>query len=141
MGDNPVPTFTKGRVCISGDAAHATAPHHGAGAGLCIEDSYVLAELFADPSVRGPGDLAAALAAFDENRRERGQWLVQSSRRIGDTYEWQASGIGSDVALVEKEIIERNGIIADYDIQGGALEARRSLERNLGLTGPVAAQL
>lgn len=98
---------------------------------MCIEDSHVLAELLSDPVVQGPREVAAALAAFDENRRERGHWLVQSSRRIGDTYEWQASGIGSDLALVEKEINERNAIIADYDIEGGCEGARKAMRKRL----------
>ena len=32
LGKNPPPTYTKGRIAIIGDAAHATSPHHGAGA-------------------------------------------------------------------------------------------------------------
>ncbi|POR34381.1 hypothetical protein TPAR_05448 [Tolypocladium paradoxum] len=131
LGDNPVPTFYKGRVCISGDAAHATSPHHGAGAGFCIEDSFVLAELLADPCVRGPQDLQPALAAFDQNRRQRSQWLVQSSRWIGDCYEWQAKGIEGDLDKIEAEINERNGIIANFDIQQASSEARRELQSSL----------
>ena len=34
LGDNPVPSFYKGRIAILGDAAHATSPHNGAGAGF-----------------------------------------------------------------------------------------------------------
>jgi salicylate hydroxylase len=32
----PVPSYHKGRVCIAGDAAHASSPHHGAGACLGV---------------------------------------------------------------------------------------------------------
>ena len=31
-GAHPMPAYNKGRVCCVGDAAHATSPHHGAGA-------------------------------------------------------------------------------------------------------------
>jgi salicylate hydroxylase len=134
LGDNPVPSFVKGRVAISGDAAHATSPHHGAGAGLCIEDGWVLAELLADPSVRTPADLAAVLQVFDQCRRERGQWLVQSSRWIGDCYEWQAKGIGSDLEKIEAEIRERNSIIADFDIEASISSAKEDLQA--ALTSP-----
>ncbi|KAI8183532.1 FAD-dependent monooxygenase azaH [Colletotrichum sp. SAR 10_86] len=43
LGDHPVPTFSRGRICLIGDAAHASTPHQGAGAGLCIEDAATLA--------------------------------------------------------------------------------------------------
>ena len=57
LGENPVPAFYKGRVGIAGDAAHATSPHHGAGAGFCIEDSAVLATLLSDERVTTAKDL------------------------------------------------------------------------------------
>jgi len=34
----PVPSYNDGRVCLAGDAAHASSPHHGAGACLGVED-------------------------------------------------------------------------------------------------------
>ncbi|KEZ46252.1 Salicylate hydroxylase [Scedosporium apiospermum] len=131
LGDYPVPTFYKGRVCISGDAAHATSPHHGAGAGFCIEDTAVLAELLKDEHVRNPTDLEAVFAAFDAARRERCQWLVQSSRRIGDCYEWRATGVGRDFKKIEEEINERMGIISSLDIHEACEQAREYLKRNL----------
>jgi salicylate hydroxylase len=87
LEDHPVSTFTKGRLYISGDAAHATSPYYSAGAGLCIEDSAVIAELLADPQVRTQDDLNAVFATFNAQRRSRGQWLVQSSRWVGDCYD------------------------------------------------------
>ncbi|EME41619.1 hypothetical protein DOTSEDRAFT_73887, partial [Dothistroma septosporum NZE10] len=38
LGENPVPKYNDGSIVLIGDAAHATSPHHGAGAGFCIED-------------------------------------------------------------------------------------------------------
>lgn len=133
LGKNPVPTFYKGRLAISGDAAHATSPHHGAGAGFCIEDSAILAELFADENVQSHQDLEAVLAAFDASRRERGQWLVQSSRFIGDCYEWRADGVGDDFKKIEAEINRRNGIIADIDMKKLIVEAKTDLRQKLSL--------
>ena len=131
LGENPVPTYYKGRVAISGDAAHATSPHHGAGAGFCIEDTAVLAALLEDKRVQTHKDLQAVLAAFDENRRERTQWLVQSSRFIGDCYEWRADGVGSDFKKIEEAINHRNGIIANVDIGQMCQEARKQMEKRL----------
>lgn len=87
----------------------------------------VLAELLADERVQVRGNLAAVFAAFDHNRRERGQWLVGSSRFVGDSYEWRAEGVGDDFAEIEKQINHRNGIIADYDVAGGCQQAKQEL--------------
>lgn len=126
-----MPTFYKGRICITGDAAHATSPHHGAGAGFCIEDSAVLADLLADEQVQTHKDLESALAAFDASRRVRSQWLVQSSRFIGDCYEWRAEGVGDDFAKIESEINLRNGIVANIDIEEMCQQAREDQRRRL----------
>lgn len=131
MGEHPVPYFNKGRICISGDAAHATSPHHGAGAGFCIEDSAVLAELLADKRVRTPQHLEAVFETFNEQRKERGQWLVQSSRFIGDCYEWRAPGVGRDFAKIEQEINTRIGIINNVDVGEMCEQARRALGARL----------
>jgi len=137
LADYPLATFAKGRICISGDAAHATSPHHGAGAGFCIEDSAVMAELLADEHVRTQHDLEAVFAMFDEQRRSRGQWLVQSSRWIGDCYEWRAKGIGNDLKKIEAEINERNGIIANIDMQKLCDKAKEDLRKRLSQAGSI----
>ena len=121
----------KGRICISGDAAHATSPHHGAGAGLCIEDSAVLAELLADQHVQEPQHLEAVFATFNAERRERGNWLVQASRHIGDCYEWRAKGVGRDFAKIEAEINRQNGIIGEVDVAKMCEQAREELVKRL----------
>ncbi|KAH6993635.1 hypothetical protein EDB82DRAFT_524718 [Fusarium venenatum] len=126
-GDNPVPTFYKGRMAILGDAAHASSPHHGAGAGFCIEDSAVMAELLADEKVQSRSDLEAVFAAFDASRRERTQWLVQSSRFVGDAYEWRAKGVGKDIPGIEREINERIAVISDVEIAKSCEMAREKL--------------
>ncbi|KAH8784883.1 hypothetical protein F5883DRAFT_624626 [Diaporthe sp. PMI_573] len=109
--ENPAPTYASGGVCIAGDAAHATSPHHGAGAGMGIEDALALAtvlELAGDKAVEtvqqgSDGSrrerstvVAAALAAYDAVRRERTQWLVRSSREVSKTYEWSNPDCGDD---------------------------------------------
>ena len=120
-------------MCIIGDASHATSPHHGAGAGLCIEDSAVFAELLADRRVLTGEHLEALFATFDAVRRPRGNWLVQSSRRIGDCYEWRAEGVGSDFSKMEEEINRRNDVIGgeDVDVSEMCKEARAKLREKL----------
>lgn len=90
-----------------------------------------MAELLADPQVRSQKDLEAVFATFDAHRRSRGQWLVQSSRWIGDCYEWRAKGIGKDFKKIEAEINERNGIIANVDVRKMCEEANEDLRTRL----------
>ena len=130
-GDHPVPAFSKGRICLVGDAAHASSPHHGAGAGMCIEDSAVLAELLADETVTSNQTVEKALAVYDHVRRERGQWLVQSSRHIGDCYEWRGEGVGRDLKKIEDEINHRNGLIANVDVSAMCDEAKEQLQKSI----------
>lgn len=122
-------------MCIVGDASHATSPHHGAGAGFCIEDSAVLAELLADRRVLSAEHLEAVFATFDAVRRPRGNWLVQSSRRIGDCYEWRAEGVGRDFRAIEAEINSRNSTIADVDCKEMCRQARHQLGERLSGVG------
>lgn len=112
-------------------SSHATSPHHGAGAGFCIEDSAVMAALLSDGRVRTAADIEAAFEAFDANRRERCQWLVESSRFIGDAYEWRAPGLEDNFEKIEEEINRRNGIIGDFDIEKGCQAALQQLEHVL----------
>lgn len=67
----------KGNVIVIGDAAHATTPHLGQGAGLAIEDSIVLAE-----ELEKAASVAAAFTAFQERRFERCKYIVDASLAI-----------------------------------------------------------
>lgn len=132
-GSHPVPTFVHPTlpVAVTGDAAHATSPHHGAGAGMCIEDSAVLASILASGAVASSEDLRVALGVFDDVRRDRGHALVQSSRVSGDVYEWRAEGIGRDWALMKESCEVRNKVIHDVDVAQMCEDARAEVERRL----------
>jgi salicylate hydroxylase len=75
------PTYARGPVCIIGDAAHATTPWQGAGAGQAFEDVMVLSALLRE--VSAPAHLEAAFKAYDAVRRPRGQQVIDSSRGTG----------------------------------------------------------
>jgi 2-polyprenyl-6-methoxyphenol hydroxylase-like FAD-dependent oxidoreductase len=75
--------WTRGRVALLGDAAHALTPNMGQGAGMAMEDAAVLAEELAR-AARGETDLTAALAGYVARRRPRVETIVRLSRRIGE---------------------------------------------------------
>ncbi|KAI0877507.1 hypothetical protein GGS24DRAFT_497848 [Hypoxylon argillaceum] len=136
--DHPAPTYAKGCVCIAGDAAHAASPHHGAGAGMGIEDGLALAtvleqaaETLEDAGDGKPGKaavLTAAFAAYDAVRRERTQWLVRSSREVSQTYEWQNPDCEMDPKKCLKDIEWRAHKIWYFDIDGMLRDARSAYQ-------------
>lgn len=70
-----------GRVCLLGDAAHAAVPHLGSGAGMAMEDAFILGNLIA--KIKDSKQLEDVFAAYDAVRRPRTQKLVQKSREAG----------------------------------------------------------
>ncbi|KAK3315838.1 putative monooxygenase [Apodospora peruviana] len=127
--DDPVPTYVRGNLCLAGDAAHASCPHHGAGAGCGIEDSLVLAELLAATAEIGEGSrMTEVLQVYNEVRYERSQWLVQSSRVVGEMYEWQDKECGRDAERIGKEVERRSHLIWDYDVDEMVKTALKLME-------------
>lgn len=119
-----IPTFAKSKVAILGDAAHASTPHQGAGAGQAIEDAHVLAELLADKRVTTPEHVAAAFQAYDAVRRERSQKVVTSSKENMNLLCLCYEGIGDDGDKLKETWQERFRWLWDIDIQGQAEKAR-----------------
>jgi 2-polyprenyl-6-methoxyphenol hydroxylase-like FAD-dependent oxidoreductase len=69
----------KGRVLLIGDAAHATTPHLGQGAGMAIEDALVLSMELADE-----GSIEVQLQRFMARRFERCKFISEKSVLAGD---------------------------------------------------------
>jgi salicylate hydroxylase len=78
-----LPRWSRGRVVLLGDAAHAPLPHQGQGGGLAIEDAYALGALLTQG---GLTDYGTVFRAFENHRRRRA-WTVQAySRASGRAY-------------------------------------------------------
>lgn len=117
----PCKTYTKGRVCLSGDAAHATTPHQGAGAGMCIEDSYILSSLIKDANT--VEDLERAFGAFDAVRRERTQKNVVTSHEGGKLYDFEL--LGDDLDKIQEHFLSRMQWIWHIDLQAQLAQAQK----------------
>ncbi|MGC7101246.1 FAD-dependent monooxygenase [Amycolatopsis lurida] len=75
---DPLPTYTRGRVALLGDAAHAMSPDRGQGAGQSLEDAVVLAAALASEPA-----LESALHRYDTERRPRTQATAKGARTDG----------------------------------------------------------
>lgn len=101
---------------------------------MCIEDAAIMAEILADNRVakNGRKGIEAAFEAYNRQRLERTQDLVQSSRRSGDLYEWRAEGVGKNFGKMESEIRSRCEKIWEGQAKDYFAEAKQILGQILG---------
>ncbi|MFC0808898.1 FAD-dependent monooxygenase [Ensifer sp. P24N7] len=80
---DPMRSFTRGKVVLLGDAAHAVTPDLGQGAGLAIEDAAVLAALL------GRLPIDRALCEYDARRVDRARRIATGSRLYARVAQWR----------------------------------------------------
>ena len=73
----PLRTFVYGRTILLGDAAHATTPNMGQGAGQAMEDAIVLVNCLE------AYDFDKALERYDKLRVKHTAKVIKRSRKIG----------------------------------------------------------
>ena len=78
-----LPRWSRGRVVLVGDAAHAPLPHQGQGAGQAIEDAYALGALLAKDGLTNYG---AVFQSFEHLRKRRTSLVQAYSRVSGRAY-------------------------------------------------------
>jgi len=97
--------WSRGRIVLIGDAAHATTPHLALGVSLAAEDAVILAEMLKDAS-----DVPATLEAFSKRRHARCKRVVDASGQIG---EWQMRGEPASVsATLAKAVMDELAVPA-----------------------------
>lgn len=79
----PLNKFQFDRVLLLGDAAHATTPNMGQGAGQAIEDALVLSQAMAKTN-----DWYAAAAQYEKIRLPKTKKVTTLSRQIGIAAQW-----------------------------------------------------
>lgn len=110
----PAATYYKGRFALLGDAAHASTPHQGAGAGQAIEDAFVLSNLLGQ--VNSVEEIEKAFHAYDAVRRPRSQKVVATSRDAAKVYQFEDEKLGTDLDLIKWALEMRYNWIWDEDL-------------------------
>lgn len=118
----PAPTYYKGRLCLLGDAAHASTPHQGAGAGQAIEDAFILSSLLGQ--VTSADNVEQAFKAYDAVRRPRSQRVVTTSRETARIYEMEDEEIGADLEKMGQNLKTRYDWIWKEDLSRQLREAQ-----------------
>ena len=109
---DPLPSWTKGRLTLLGDAAHPMLPHLGQGANQSIEDGMALATILANTDRT---TLLAALLLYERLRRERTAKVQSGARENGLRYD----SFHADLSLRDAEIKAHAGFrkqLYDYDV-------------------------
>jgi salicylate hydroxylase len=119
----PLPTWTRGRLSLLGDAAHPMLPHLGQGANQSIEDGMALATILG----RADRDtVPAALLAYERLRRERVAQVQRGARENGLRYDSAYSDLGvRDAELTEHAAFRRR--LYDHDVLPEAQAAAATL--------------
>jgi 2-polyprenyl-6-methoxyphenol hydroxylase-like FAD-dependent oxidoreductase len=119
----PLPTWTRGRLSLLGDAAHPMLPHLGQGANQSIEDGMALATILA----RADRDTApAALTAYERLRRERVAQVQRGARQNGMRYDSAYSDLGVRDAEIQAHAAFRRQLY-DHDVVPDAQNASAAL--------------
>lgn len=113
-----------------GDSAHATTPHQASGAGQCLEDSYILANILG--RVQDDSELQAAFQAYDEVRRPRAQKVVRTSQEAWEVYTYQNAELGSNIYKIGENLNKRFLWIWEHDLEA---DEKTATVRFLDLTG------
>ena len=119
----PLPTWTKGRLSLLGDAAHPMLPHLGQGANQSIEDGMALATILARATRK---TAPAALLAYERLRRERVAQVQRGARENGLRYDSAYSDLGLRDAEIKAHAEFRKKLYA-YDVVPEAQAAAEAL--------------
>jgi salicylate hydroxylase len=119
----PLPTWSKGRLTLLGDAAHPMLPHLGQGANQSIEDGMALATIL---SRADHAAVPAALQAYERLRRERVAEVQLGARKHG----LRVDSASADLAQRDAELAahaEFRKQLYSYDVVAPAKAAAAAL--------------
>jgi salicylate hydroxylase len=108
----PLPTWTRERLTLLGDAAHPMLPHLGQGANQSIEDGMALATILAHAN---RATAPAALLAYEHLRCERVAQVQRGARENGLRYDSANSDLGVRDAEITAHAAFRRRLY-DHDV-------------------------
>ncbi|KAJ5365693.1 hypothetical protein N7517_008579 [Penicillium concentricum] len=108
---SPEWVFSRGKVALLGDAAHAMCPHQGAGAGQALEDGYILGRVLQEHfRSQRTTSIEKCLRLYHSIRYPRSERVQMTSRQAGDLYEMKINeldGLSYDAGIpVVKSLLE-----------------------------------
>src|SRR5882672_5652782 len=119
----PLPSWTRGRLTLLGDAAHPMLPHLGQGANQSIEDGMALATILARTE---RASVPAALLAYERLRRERVAAVQRGARENGMRYDSSYADLGVRDAEIAAHAAFRRRLY-DHDVVPEAQAAAAAL--------------
>lgn len=82
----PLKKWSRGRITLAGDAAHATSPYAAYGAGMSICDGYVLGQELHGVDLSDTQAVSSALHRYDERRIPHTTAQVQQAYALGQVF-------------------------------------------------------
>jgi len=117
----PLSTWTKGRLVLLGDAAHAMLPHLGQGANQAIEDGVAMAILLEGRTAR---EIPDVLRQYEQLRRPRTDMIQAEARQNGLRYDSRYESLEQRDREIASSAAFRKSLY-DYDVEKAALSHLR----------------
>jgi salicylate hydroxylase len=114
----PLTSWTKGRLTLLGDAAHAMLPHLGQGANQAIEDGVALAVIL---ERRDAAEIPACLKRYEAFRCQRTEMIQAEARKNGLRYDSRSGSLEQrDREIANSDAFRKS--LYDYDVEESVTE-------------------
>jgi len=108
-GQNPNQPWTRGKVALIGDAAHAMLPFMAQGAAMALEDAAILARALDELD----GPMEGRLKAYERARKARVGKVVAKARRNGDIY--HLDGLMATARNMTMRLMPKQRLLSQFD--------------------------
>jgi 2-polyprenyl-6-methoxyphenol hydroxylase-like FAD-dependent oxidoreductase len=130
----PLKRWSKGRITLAGDAAHATSPYAAYGAGMSICDGYFIGRMLAGVDLADTAAVVKALVDYETPRIPHTTEQVQSAYVLGKVFHHAPAPLRplrdfvlDHTPLLQRQVGERNPreIVAQLDEMGTGIGSPR----------------